>query len=72
MEGEVELGDGEDEVLVEEVEDEVGNADVVESAVEEDQVPETLELMDRKVRVLRCPEAFFPHDSNSNVSLQDH
>ena len=56
-EGEVELQDGEDHVLVEEVENHLGSSDVAPASVHQQQAPETLELAERLVARLHSTHA---------------
>ena len=59
-------------ILVEKVEDEIGDACVASSSMDEDQPPQLLKLGDGKVRGLNCSHAFVAKQTDSNVGFIDH
>jgi hypothetical protein len=72
VEGVEELGDREEEVLVEEVENEFRDSNVIQPPVIQDQIPQELKLVYREVGVLRSSHPLLPENPNSNVGLQNH
>ena len=72
VEGEDELGEGEQHVFVEEVEDHLCNADVVPSTVDQQQAPEHAEFRKGVVWSLHCTHAFLPEQPNADMCCFDH
>lgn len=69
---EVELWDGKDHVLVEEVQDHFGNSNVIPSSVNEQEFPQSLEFRNSKVTSLDSSHTFITVDTNTDVSFLDH
>lgn len=72
VEGEVELGDGEDHVLVEEVKDHLADSDVVPAAVDEEEAPEALEFGEGVVAGLDGAHALLAVETHADVSHLYH
>ena len=71
-EGEKELREGENDVLVEEVEDHLRDPDVAPPSVHEHEPPQRLELRQRVVTRLHGAHSLLPVETDPDVRLLDH
>jgi hypothetical protein len=61
------LRKSENEILVQEIVDELGNPKIVPSTLNQDKLPEKLEARYRIVAHLNCLDALFPEDADAYV-----
>ena len=72
VELEQDLNHSHDEVFVEEIVDHLGDADVVDSAVDQQQFGQQLELADCEVTDLNGPHPLVPENTDSDIRLLNH